>query len=136
MVMLKGLIVALVTPFLENGELDLESFRRIVSWQIKQGVDGLLVCGSTGESPTLSCMEQQQLISIAVKESKGAVPIIAGTGSNNTRVAVEKTAKAKDLGADACLVEFPYYNRPTFEGCLAHFEKIAECGLPTIVLFI
>ncbi len=131
--MLNGSIVALITPFLIDGSIDFTSFRRMISWQIEQGTKGLVICGSTGESSTLSSSEQAELISIAVKEANGRIPIIAGTGSNDTRIAVERTAKAKELGVDAALVIFPYYNKPTFEGCLSHFEKIGACGLPAIL---
>ena len=131
--MLKGSLVALITPFQEDGSLDINSFRKIVAWQIEQGSDGLVICGSTGESATLSPLEQKTLIQIAVQESRGRIPIIAGTGTNDTRTTVERTLQAKEAGADGCLVIFPYYNRPTFEGCLIHFEKVAACGLPTII---
>ncbi|MES2200273.1 MAG: 4-hydroxy-tetrahydrodipicolinate synthase, partial [Chlamydiota bacterium] len=131
--MLQGSIVALITPFLADGEIDLPSFRKLVSWQIEQGSNALVICGSTGESSTLSSQEQKQLIEIAVLEARGRVPIIAGTGSNDTRVAVERTNLAKEAGADGCLVIFPYYNKPTLEGCTAHFEKISQCNLPFII---
>ncbi len=131
--MLQGSIVALITPFKADGAIDWASFQKLVSWQIKQGSDALVICGSTGESSTLSSLEQKQLIEMAVLEAKGRIPIIAGTGSNDTRIAVERTKEAKEAGADACLVIFPYYNKPTFEGCKAHFEKISQCNLPIII---
>ena len=131
--MFKGSLVALVTPFCEDGSLDTDRFKKIVAWQIEQGSDGLVICGSTGESPTLSPLEQKILIEIAVRESRGRIPIIAGTGTNDTRTTIERTIQAKEAGVDGCLVIVPYYNRPTFEGCFIHFEKVTECGLPTII---
>ncbi len=131
--MFKGSLVALITPFQENGSLDVDRFQKIVAWQIEQGSEGLVICGSTGESATLSSLEQKKLIEVAVQESRGRVPIIAGTGTNDTKTTVERTLQAKEAGADGCLVIFPYYNRPTFEGCLIHFEKVTECGLSTII---
>ncbi len=131
--MLEGSLVALVTPFFEDGSIDFTSFCKSVSWQIEQGTKGLVICGSTGESSTLSSLEQEELISLAVKEAKGRIPIIAGTGSNDTRVAVERTLKAKNAGADASLLIFPYYNRPTFEGCLRHLQKVNECNFPFLL---
>lgn len=128
--MLKGSITALITPFLEDDTIDFVSFRKLISWQIEQGVNGLVICGSTGEGSTLSSLEQKQLIEIAVLEAKGRVPIIAGTGTNDTRTTLERTKQAKEAGADGCLVIFPYYNRPTFEGCIAHFKKISTCNFP------
>jgi 4-hydroxy-tetrahydrodipicolinate synthase len=133
--MIQGSIVALITPFLADGMVDFEGFRKLVSWQIEQGSDALVVCGSTGESSTLSSIEQKQLIEIAALEANGRIPIIAGTGTNDTRVSVERTIQAKEAGADACLVILPYYNKPTLEGCKAHFKKIAECTLPIIVYY-
>jgi 4-hydroxy-tetrahydrodipicolinate synthase len=133
--MLQGSYVALVTPFLENEKIDFESFSKLVHSQIEQGTNGLVICGTTGESPALSNSEQLSLIECAVKEARGRIPIIAGTGSNHTETAVFRTKAAKEAGADVGLVVFPYYNRPTFEGCLAHFERVSECGLPTIVYY-
>ncbi|MBS0628401.1 MAG: 4-hydroxy-tetrahydrodipicolinate synthase [Verrucomicrobia bacterium] len=131
--MIQGSITALITPFLEDGSIDFVSFKKLVSWQIEQGSDGLVICGSTGEGATLSYLEQKQLIEVAVLEAKGKVPIIVGTGTNDTRTTLEKTKQAKEAGADGCLVIFPYYNKPTFEGCVAHFQKISDCNFPIIV---
>ncbi len=133
--MFRGSATALITPFLQDDTIDFKSFRNLVSWQIEQGVDALIVAGSTGESATLSCSEQKALIEAAVAEAKGRVPVIAGTASNNTKTAVERTKAAKEAGATGCLVVFPYYNKPTFEGCRIHFEKIAEQGLPVIIYY-
>ena len=131
--MFQGSIVALITPFLADDTIDWVGFKRLVSWQIEQGSDALVICGSTGESSTLSSLEQKKLIEVAVLEANGRIPIIAGTGSNDTRVAVERTLQAKEAGADGCLVIFPYYNKPTLEGCMAHFEKISYSNLPIII---
>jgi 4-hydroxy-tetrahydrodipicolinate synthase len=131
--MLKGSFTALVTPFLEDGSVDYAAFKKMVAFQVEKEVDGIVVAGSTGESSTLSSLEKKELIATAVKEAGGKVLVIAGTGCNNTRSTLEKTTQAKELGADACLVILPYYNKPTFEGCLAHFEQVAKVGLPMIV---
>jgi len=133
--MLQGLIVALITPFLENGDLDLESFKRLIHFQMEQGTKGLVIAGTTGEAPTLSSEEQDLLIETAVKESNGKILIFAGVGSYSTKISVEKTRRAKEMGADGCLAVFPYYNRPGFEGCLAHFKAISDCRLPLIVYY-
>lgn len=131
--MFSGSFPALVTPFTENGEIDWNSFKKLIRWHIEQGSDGLVVCGCTGEAATLSSEEQKALIATAVIEAKGELPIIAGTSSNDTKTAVNQTKAAKEVGATACLVIFPYYNKPTFRGCIAHFEAVAACGLPVIV---
>jgi 4-hydroxy-tetrahydrodipicolinate synthase len=133
--MLSGLIVALVTPFLENGDLDLKSFKRLIHFQIEQGTKGLVIAGTTGEAPTLTSFEQELLIKTAVEESNGKILIFAGVGTYCTRESVEKTLRAKEMGADGCLAVFPYYNRPNFEGCLAHFKAISDCRLPLIVYY-
>lgn len=133
--MIRGLMVALITPFLENGDLDLESFKRLIHFHKEQGTKGLVIAGTTGESPTLSDEELDLLISSAVKESQGKIPIIAGVGTYSTKESVERAKRAKKIGADAAIAVFPYYNRPMFHGCLAHFKAIAECGLPLIVYY-
>ena len=104
--MLRGSIVALVTPFLENEELDIESFKRLIHFHVEQGTKGLVIAGTTGESPTLSSEELDLLISTAVQESKERIPIIAGVGTYNTKLSVKKTLRAKELGADGCIVTF------------------------------
>jgi len=131
--MFTGSFPALITPFTETGDIDWECFKKLIAWHIEQGSDGLVVCGCTGEAATLSSEEQNKLITIAVQEANGKIPIIAGTSSNSTKIAVDRTKAAKEAGADGCLVIFPYYNKPMFQGCMAHFEAVAACGLPIIV---
>jgi 4-hydroxy-tetrahydrodipicolinate synthase len=131
--MLQGSIAAIITPFLENGEVDFIGFRDLVLWHIEEKTDALVICGTTGEGSTLSHEEQIELLRIAVREAKGSVPIIMGTGTNDTRVSASNTEAAKENGADGCLVIVPYYNKPTFEGCYEHFSRIAKVGLPVIV---
>lgn len=116
---------ALITPF-KNGKVDETAFRKIVAWQIKEGSHGLVPVGTTGESPTLSPEEHKRVIEICIAETKGRVPVIAGTGSNSTAEAIEYTVHAKEAGADAALVVVPYYNKPTQDGIYAHFKAIAE----------
>ena len=123
--MFRGAITALVTPFNDTG-IDEEAFRAHIDRQIRSGIDGIVPCGTTGESPTLSHAEHKRVIEIAVSEAKGRVPVLAGTGSNNTAEAVELTKFAKSAGADGGLVITPYYNKPTPEGLYRHFKTIAE----------
>jgi len=130
---LKGAIPALVTPF-RNNEVDEERFREHIEWQLEQGVSGLLPCGTTGESATLSHQEHKDVIRICIEQTKGRVPVLAGAGSNSTREAVELTEYAKEAGADAALLITPYYNKPTQAGLLAHYKAIAqEVSLPQVV---
>ncbi|MEF8889234.1 MAG: 4-hydroxy-tetrahydrodipicolinate synthase, partial [Desulfohalobiaceae bacterium] len=130
---LKGAITALATPF-QGDKLDEERFREHIEWQIEQGVDGLLPCGTTGESATLSHQEHKDVIRICIDQTKGRVPVLAGAGSNSTREAVELTAYAKEAGADAALLITPYYNKPTQAGLFAHYRAIArEVSLPQVV---
>ena len=132
--MLKGSLVAIVSPMLEDGSLDLEGLRRLIEWHIAEGTDGLVVVGTTGESPTVDFDEHCQLIRVAVQHAAGRVPVIAGTGANSTREAIELQAFAKKAGADLCLSVVPYYNKPTQEGLYRHFKAIAEAvDIPTIV---
>jgi len=129
----RGAFTALVTPF-RNGEVDEESYRRHIEWQIEQGIDGLVPCGTTGESATLSHAEHGKVIRICVEQVNKRVPVLAGAGSNNTREAVELTRYAKDAGADGALLITPYYNKPTQEGLVAHFKAIAkEVPMPFVV---
>jgi 4-hydroxy-tetrahydrodipicolinate synthase len=131
---LEGAFTALITPMLENGEVDYEGFRRLVAFQIEEGIDGIVPLGTTGETPTLEEDEEEKLIRIAVEEVRGRVPVIIGAGSNSTKYAVKYTRRARDLGADAALVVTPYYNKPNDEGLYRHFEAVAsEGGLPFIV---
>lgn len=128
-----GAFTALVTPF-KNGKVDEEAYRRHIEWQLEQGINGLVPCGTTGESATLSHEEHQNVIRICVDQVKKRVPVIAGAGSNNTREAISLTRFAKEAGADAALHITPYYNKPTQEGLYQHFKAIsAEVALPVIM---
>ena len=132
--MLKGSFVAIVTPMKEDGSLDLESFYALIDFHVKQGTDGIVVVGTTGESPTVSCTEHHLLISAAVKHAKGRIPIIAGTGANSTQEAIDLSLYARDAGADASLSVVPYYNKPTQEGLYQHYKSIAEAvDIPQIL---
>ncbi|MFT4861279.1 MAG: 4-hydroxy-tetrahydrodipicolinate synthase [Pseudohongiellaceae bacterium] len=123
---LKGSLVAIVTPMLESGAIDLPTFDRLVDWHIESGTDGIVVVGTTGESATLSSDEHVDMVAHCVKHVNQRVPVIAGTGSNNTEEALFFTQSAKEHGADACLLVTPYYNRPSQEGLYQHFKRIAE----------
>ncbi|MEE8119375.1 MAG: 4-hydroxy-tetrahydrodipicolinate synthase [Gammaproteobacteria bacterium] len=132
--MLRGSIVALVTPMLEDGSLDLPALQRLIDWHVTQGTDGIVIAGTTGEAPTLSTSEQLTLISHAVGAAAGRVPVVAGTGSNSTRETVELTREAARLGVEAALLVVPYYNKPTQEGLYRHFAQIARSiELPQIL---
>src|SRR5437762_5260133 len=132
--MLSGSIVAIVTPMQDDGRLDFERFKSLIDFHIEQGSDGIVVVGTTGESPTVDFDEHKELIRIAVQHSHGRIPIIAGTGGNSTAEAIELTESAKKAGATACLSVVPYYNKPTQEGMYRHFRKIAETvDLPMIL---
>jgi len=124
--MIKGSIVAIVTPMHEDGSLDLAAFRALIDFHIEQGTDGIVVVGTTGESPTVDVEEHELLIAEAVKHSAGRIPVIAGTGANSTKEAIELAAFSKKAGADASLTVVPYYNKPTQEGLYLHFKAIAE----------
>jgi 4-hydroxy-tetrahydrodipicolinate synthase len=129
----RGAFTALVTPF-KSGEVDEETYRQHVEWQIEQGIDGLVPCGTTGESATLSHEEHGRVIRICVEQARGRVPVLAGAGSNNTREAILLTRFAKEAGADGALLITPYYNKPTQEGLIAHFKAIAaEVHMPFVV---
>lgn len=128
-----GSIPALVTPFLER-RVDEDSFRKFVDWQIEQGSNGLVPCGTTGESATLSAAEQKRVIELAVQTAAGRVPVIAGCGSNNVAVAIEHLQAAAEAGADAALIVTGYYNKPSQRGMIAAFEAMADASeLPIIV---
>ena len=130
---LKGSIPALITP-MKNGALDEDAFRRLVSWQIAEGSHGLVPCGTTGESPTLSHKEHMRVIELCVEEARGRVPVIAGAGSNSTAEAIALTKFAKDVGADAVLSVTGYYNKPSQEGLYRHYAAIAEAvDIPIVV---
>ena len=124
--MIKGSIVAIVTPMREDGSLDLAAFRTLIDFHVEQGTDSIVVAGTTGESPTVNVEEHVLLIAEAVKHAAGRIPIIAGTGANSTREAIELAAFSKKAGADASLSVVPYYNKPTQEGLYLHFKAIAE----------
>jgi 4-hydroxy-tetrahydrodipicolinate synthase len=121
-----GSIVAIVTPMFEDGRLDIARFRELIDWHIAEGTDGIVVVGTTGESPTVDFDEHKHLIRVAVEHAAGRIPIIAGTGANSTAEAIELTESAKRAGASACLLVVPYYNKPTQEGLYRHFRAVAE----------
>lgn len=129
-----GTTVALVTPFDRAGELDEKALRRLVDWQIEEGIDAILVAGTTGESVTLLPSEHQRLLEITLEQASGRVPVLCGTGSNSTARSVEATRLAERAGADGVLVVAPYYNKPTQEGLYQHFRTVAEAtSLPVLV---
>jgi 4-hydroxy-tetrahydrodipicolinate synthase len=131
--MFKGSNVALITPFKDNG-LDENAYIKLIHFHIKNGTSGLVPAGTTGESPTLSHKEHQRVIDLCIKESKGKIPVIAGTGSNSTEEAISLTAHAEKAGADGALVVTPYYNKPTQEGLFQHYKAINDkCGIPIII---
>jgi 4-hydroxy-tetrahydrodipicolinate synthase len=125
--MISGSIVALLTPMHSDSlEVDWDALKKLVDWHIEQGTDSIVAVGTTGESATLSVAEHAQVISVVVEQAAGRIPIIAGTGANSTREAIELTQAAADAGADACLLVTPYYNKPTQEGLYLHYKAIAE----------
>ncbi|QFT57913.1 4-hydroxy-tetrahydrodipicolinate synthase [Sulfitobacter sp. THAF37] len=131
--MFKGSLPALVTPF-RNGELDMETLKKLVEWHIGEGSNGLVPVGTTGESPTLTHREHEQVIEEVVKAADGRVPVIAGAGSNSTVEAIRLARHAEEVGADALLVVTPYYNKPTQRGMIAHFTAVHDCcELPIII---
>ncbi|GAB4275569.1 MAG: 4-hydroxy-tetrahydrodipicolinate synthase [Deferrisomatales bacterium] len=132
--MFRGAITALVTPF-RDGRVDEEAYRQLIDWQIDQGVHGIVPCGTTGESATLTHEEHNRVIDIAVDQAAGRVPVIAGTGSNNTAEAVRLTRHAKEAGADGALLITPYYNKPTQEGLYRHYKRVAEESKFPLVLY-
>ncbi len=132
--MIKGSLVAIVTPMHEDGSLDLAAYRRLIDWHVSAGTAAIVAVGTTGESPTVDVAEHAQLIGAAVEFAAGRIPVVAGTGANSTREAIELTLEAKRLGAAASLQVVPYYNKPTQEGLYRHFRTVAEAGgLPVIV---
>jgi len=130
--MFKGSITALITPF-RDGEIDWKAFDNFVEWQIDQGSHGLVPCGTTGESPTLSHEEHKKIVKRCVDITNKRIPVIAGSGSNSTKEALELTQEAKDDGADAALIVTPYYNKPSQEGLYEHYKMLADIGLPIII---
>jgi 4-hydroxy-tetrahydrodipicolinate synthase len=123
--MLQGSMVAIVTPMLDDGSLDLDALRALIDWHVEAGTDGIVIVGTTGESPTVDVAEHCLLIETTVEHVAGRVAVIAGTGANSTSEAIELTANAKALGVDACLLVAPYYNKPTQEGLYQHFAAVA-----------
>ncbi len=131
--MFSGSIVALITPF-KNGEVDYEALGRLIDFHVENGTDAVLVCGTTGESPTLTFEEHDKVVEFAVKHARGRIKVIAGTGANATHEAIHLTAHAKEVGADAALLVVPYYNKPTQEGIYRHFSAVAsEVDIPIIL---
>ena len=134
MVMFSGSIVAIATPMHDDASLDLPGLERLIDWHIGEGTDGIVIVGTTGESPTVNHDEHCLLIKTAIEHAARRVPVIAGTGANSTAEAIELTRFAKSAGADACLSVVPYYNRPTQEGLYRHFKAQAEsCDLPMVM---
>ena len=127
-------MVALVTPMLENGAVDFEALVALIEWHIESGTDAIVSMGTTGESATLDFKEHGEVVAFTVQQVAGRVPVIAGTGANSTSEAIELTAFAKGVGADACLLVTPYYNKPTQEGLYQHYKKVAEAvDIPQIL---
>ncbi|MFO7849412.1 MAG: 4-hydroxy-tetrahydrodipicolinate synthase [Spirochaetia bacterium] len=130
----RGVYTALITPFHKDGGVDEEAFRKIIDFQIESGIDGLVPCGTTGESPTLSHDEHDRVIEMAVEDANGRVPVIAGTGSNATSEAVRLSKHAEEAGVDALLLVNPYYNKPTQKGLYLHFKAVADAvSIPCFV---
>jgi 4-hydroxy-tetrahydrodipicolinate synthase len=133
--MIKGSIVAIVTPMYPDGGVDFDSLAALVDWHVAEGTDGIVAVGTTGESATLDVEEHIEVIRRVVKQAKGRVPVIAGTGANSTSEAIELTRAAKDAGANAALLVTPYYNKPPQEGLYRHFKAIAEAVDIPIILY-
>jgi len=132
--MFKGSLVAMITPFTEGDEIDEKGIKELVEFHIRNGTNGIVPCGTTGESPTLSHEEHKRVVEITINAVAGRVPVIAGTGSNCTREALDLTSHAKEAGADGALIIIPYYNKPTQKGLYLHFKKIAEeVDIPIVV---
>ena len=133
MQLLRGAYTAMITPMKDNGDVDYDGFKRLINFQMEQGIDGLVPLGTTGETPTLDEGEEEKLIRIAVDEAKGKVPLIIGAGSNDTKYMVKYVKRAKEMGADYAMVVTPYYNKPNDSGLLGHFEAAANEGIPILV---
>lgn len=131
--MFRGAFTAIVTPFGEDGEVDYAAYRSLIEFQLERGVDGIVPVGTTGESPTLDFQEHHRVIETAIEVCRGRALVIAGTGGNSTREALELTRRARDAGADGTLQVTPYYNKPSQAGLIRHFEAVADLGLPTVV---
>ncbi len=133
--MFRGSLVALVTPMTESGEVDHVAFGRLLDWHAREGTDGIVIAGTTGESPTVSAAEAAQLLQIAVQRVGGRMPVIAGTGGNSTVDSVERTRAACELGVDGVLVVTPYYSRPPQEGLYRHFSLVADASSVPLILY-
>jgi 4-hydroxy-tetrahydrodipicolinate synthase len=133
--MFRGSLVALVTPMTESCDVDHVAFGRLLDWHAREGTDGIVVCGTTGESPTVSATEAAELLQIAVQRIGGRIPVIAGTGGNSTAEAVERTRAACELGVDGVLIVTPYYNRPPQEGLYRHFHMVADAASVPLLLY-
>jgi len=133
MVEFRGAFTALITPMTDSGEVDYDGFRRLIEFQIGEGIDGIVPLGTTGETPTLTDDEEEKLVGVAVEAVKGRVPVVVGAGSNDTKYMVKYTQRAKRLGADAAMVVTPYYNKPNDDGLFRHFEAATAIGIPIIV---
>ena len=132
--MFSGSIPALVTPFAADGSFDERAYRDFIEWQIAEGSAGLVPCGTTGEAATLTAEEHFAIVAVCVDQARGRVPVLAGAGSNDTRVAIHNIKAAKAAGADAALMVPPYYNRPNQDGIFRHFEAVAgSCDLPIVL---
>jgi 4-hydroxy-tetrahydrodipicolinate synthase len=131
--MFTGVYTAIVTPFREDGEIDLDAFRELINLQAESGVDGIVPVGTTGESPTLDFEEHSRVIAAAVDAAAGSMQVVAGTGGNATSEALRLTSEARDAGADGTLQVTPYYNKPSQEGLYRHFSAIADLGLPVVL---
>ena len=130
----KGIATALITPF-KGDEVDYEAFGRLIDWQIESGINALVICGTSGEGPTLTDEEHRECIRCAVERAAGRVPIIAGTGSNDTAYAISLTKYACEVGADAMLVVTPYYNKATQNGLVASFKAIADASTKPLIVY-
>ena len=140
MIRLRGAFTAMITPMKEDGSIDYDGYRKLLRFQMEEGIDGLVPLGTTGETPTLDEDEEQRIIDAVMEEVRAfekergvKVPVVLGAGSNNTRDAVRYTERAKKAGADAALVVTPYYNKPSFEGIFRHFEAVSRIGIPILV---
>jgi len=132
--MTKGSLVAIVSPMHEDGSLDLNALSRLIEWHVGEGTNAIVVVGTTGESPTVDPQEHIELVRTAVQAARGRIPVVAGTGANSTREAIELTSRAREVGANATLQVVPYYNKPTQEGLYRHFVAVAEAvDLPMIL---
>jgi 4-hydroxy-tetrahydrodipicolinate synthase len=128
-----GAFTALITPMTESGAVDYDGFKRLIEFQLTEGIDGIVPLGTTGESPTIDEDEEEKLIEISMKTAGGKIPVIVGSGSNDTKHMVEYVRRAKKHGADAALVVTPYYNKPNDDGLIRHFEAAASVGVPIII---